>query len=277
MRINGLLSFVCWGKVKAMTRYEIMRWLVVALMCGAVGVAAAAAGVEPSAGATAAFDGYVRSVEARSHGVKTGMSAVEWDQLRRGAVVVEAVSPAAGVAAPGAMVHHWRGTAFVAGAKAADFARVLKDFGAYPKVFAPEVLSAKVLSGSGDHVQMSMRVKQKHVITVVMDSTYDVTFEQAAGRGSSVSRSMRIAEIAAPGTRDEHALSGADEHGFLWRQNTYWSYEERDGGLLMQIESVSLSRAIPHGLAWAVGPFVESVPKESLEFTLRSVCGVLKR
>jgi hypothetical protein len=38
----------------------------------------------------------------------------------------------------------------------------------------------------------------------------------------------------------------------------------------MQIESVSLTRSIPTGLGWAVGPFVESVPRESLEFTLRS-------
>jgi hypothetical protein len=86
-----------------------------------------------------------------------------------------------------------------------------------------------------------------------------------------------VAEIAAAGTRDEHALSAAEEHGFLWRQNTYWSYAERDGGLVVQVESVSLSRAIPKGLAWAVGPFVESVPRESLEFTLRSVCSALKK
>ena len=35
--------------------------------------------------------------------------------------------------------------------------------------------------------------------------------------------------------------------------NTYWSYEERDGGLYMQVESISLTRSIPHGLGWAVG------------------------
>ena len=44
--------------------------------------------------------------------------------------------------------------------------------------------------------------------------------------------------------------------------NTYWSYEERDGGLYMQIESVSLTRSIPTGLGWAIGPFVESVPRD---------------
>ena len=73
------------------------------------------------------------------------------------------------------------------------------------------------------------------------------------------------------------ALNPDEEHGFLWRLNTYWSYEERDGGLYMQIESVSLTRSIPAGLGWAVGPFVESVPRESLEFTLRSACNALRR
>ena len=123
-----------------------------------------------------------------------------------------------------------------------------------------------------------MRVRQRQVITVVMDSTYDVSFGQLDVRhGYSISQSTRIAEIDSPGTGKERALSSDEEHGFLWRLNTYWSYEERDGGLYMQVESVSLTRSIPIGLGWAVRPFVESVPRESLEFTLRSACNALRR
>jgi hypothetical protein len=36
----------------------------------------------------------------------------------------------------------------------------------------------------------------------------------------------------------------------------------------VQFETVSLSRDIPFGLGWVIGPFVTSVPKESLLFTL---------
>jgi len=123
-----------------------------------------------------------------------------------------------------------------------------------------------------------MRIRQKHVITVVMDSTYDVTFGQLDGRhGYSISRSTRIDEIASPGTRAEHALSASEEHGFLWRLNTYWSYEERDGGLYLQVEAISLTRSIPSGLGWVVGPYVESIPRESLEFTLNSARQALHR
>ena len=111
-----------------------------------------------------------------------------------------------------------------------------------------------------------------------MDTAYDIRFARLdAQHGYSISRSTRITEIDAAGTAKERALNASEEHGFLWRLNTYWSYEERDGGLYMQVESVSLTRAIPAGLGWLIGPFVESVPRDSLEFTLRAACNALRR
>jgi hypothetical protein len=140
------------------------------------------------------------------------------------------------------------------------------------------VLQSKVISQQGDRFQVLMCVRQKHVITVVMDTAYDVAFDRLdAKHGYSISRSTRISEIDSPGTRNERALKPNEEHGFLWRLNTYWSYEERDGGLYLQIESVSLTRSIPTGLGWAIEPFVKSVPRESLEFTLRATCNALRR
>jgi hypothetical protein len=38
----------------------------------------------------------------------------------------------------------------------------------------------------------------------------------------------------------------------------------------VQCEAISLSRDIPAGLGWLISPFIESIPRESLEFTLRS-------
>jgi hypothetical protein len=164
-----------------------------------------------------------------------------------------------------------------------DVERLLRDFNGYPKVFAPQVERVRILGpqdGRGQEALrvVEMRVRQKHVLTVVMDTTYDVTFGRLDARhGWSASRSTRVAEIDGAGTAAERVLGAGEEHGFLWRQNTYWSCEERDGGVYVQVESVSLSRTIPRGLGWAVGPFVESVPRESLEFTLRAVSSALQR
>jgi len=199
-------------------------------------------------------------------------------RLRGGELIIEQLTPATGADLPGAMLHHWRGTAFAAGAKAADFEGLMRNFNAYPQRFSPQVLQAKLLTQHEDRLQAEMRVRQRHVITVVMDTTYDIIYGRLdAKHGYSISRSMRISEIGSPGTGEERVLNSDEEHGFLWRLNTYWSYEERDGGLYIQVESISLTRSIPHGLGWAVRPFVESVPRESLEFTLRSTCNALRK
>jgi hypothetical protein len=263
------------------------------VLCGLV-IALAAPGrvaAEPPPATASAFNAYIGAVEsrlARQHGSQTGFLAPAASdpqseaRLRRGELIVEKIAPPTSLDLPGAMLHHWRGTAFAAGATAADFERLMKDFNAYPKHFSPQVLRAKVLTqpddGRHNRFQGVMRVRQQHVITVVMDMTYDISFARLdTQHGYSISRSTQISEIGSPGTGAEHVLTSSQEHGFLWRLNTYWSYEERDGGLYMQIESVSLTRSIPYGLAWAVGPFVESVPRDSLEFTLRSTCNALRR
>jgi hypothetical protein len=199
-------------------------------------------------------------------------------RLHSGELIIEHLGPATGAELPGALLHHWRGTAFIPGASAADFERLLNDFNSYPQRFSPQVIRAKVLAQRRDGVQVSMRVRQKHVLTVVMDTIYDVTFGRLDTlHGYSASKSTSITEIHAPGTDEERPLSSNEEHGFLWEMNTYWSYEELDDGLYIQIESLSLSRSVPLGLGWAIRPYVESVPRESLEFTLRSACNAMRK
>jgi hypothetical protein len=248
-------------------------WVVVGLLL----LAAAPAWVmaQPSSDATAAFNSYVARVEARLAAERQSpasfLAAVDYARLRQGELIIDQITTGAGMELPGALLHDWRGTAFVAGGKAADFERLMENFNAYSQIYSPQVLSARVLALDGDHFQATMRVRQKHVLTVVMDTDYDVVFGRLdAAHRYSISRSTRIAEIDAPGTAHERALGPGEDHGFLWRMNTYWSCVERDGGLYIQIESVSLSRSIPVGLGWAIGPFIESVPRDSLEFTLRA-------
>jgi hypothetical protein len=242
---------------------------------------------EPPPAAISAFNSYSKEVEsrlARQHRSRNAFLAPAASnsesaetRLRHGEPIIERVMPSIAANFSVALLHHWRGTAFAPGAKAADFERLLRDFNSYPQHFSPRVLKAKAFT-QGDRLQVGMRVRQQHVITVVMDTTYDVTFGQLdAQHGYSTSQSTRIAEIDSPGTSAERALNANEEHGFLWRLNTYWSYEERDGGLYLQIEAVSLTRSIPRGLGWAIRPYVESIPRESLEFTLRSGCNALRK
>jgi hypothetical protein len=244
---------------------------------------------EPLGAAVAQFNSYVAQVESRlTRQHSSTRDFVEHagdpkidDRLRRGELIIEQLTPAKDADLPGALLHHWRGTAFVLGATAADFESAMKNFNAYPQRYSPDIVRAAIVTkANGDtpeHFIATMRVRQKHVITVVMDTTYDIQYGHLDARhGYSISRSTKISEIADAGTAKERALSPNEDHGFLWRLNTYWSYAEQDGGLYIQIETISLTRNIPAGLGWIVRPFVESVPRESLEFTLRQTCKALQ-
>lgn len=262
-----------------------------ALLFAALAAATAGHAVEPTAAAIAGFNSYIATLESRldrQHHSQDGFIATvladpdNRAKLQRGEPIIERIRKSGGPDLPGATLYHWRGTAFVPGATVADYERVMEDFDGMPKTFAPEIVRAKLLSkkneGGRTLIQAWYRVKQHHVITVVMDIAYDVVLARLdAQHGYSASRSTRITEIADAGAPDEHAMSSSEGHGFMWRLNAYWSYEERDGGLYMQIESVSLARSIPTGLAWAVKPFVESVPRESLEFTMQATTKALRK
>jgi len=237
---------------------------------------------QPSSAAVTAFNIYTQSIEARliqQHRSTTSFLSISSEpqtlaRLHSGELILENLNPQHAETSD-SLLHHWRGTAFAPGATAADFERLLSNFNAYPKNFSPEVLQASLISQQNGHTLATMRIRQRHVITVLMDTAYDITFGQLdAHHGYSISRSTRISELD---PKTNLALSPSEEHGFLWRLNTYWSYEERDGGLYLQIESVSLSRAIPTGLGWAIRPYVESIPRESLDFTLRSAVNAIQK
>ena len=238
---------------------ETRCWLAVILLASPSALHAGA----PRA-AEAGFDAYVRTVESRleeQHRSPDRFLAGTSMPQADGDVAIERVREAE---LPGAILNHWRGTVFAPRATAAEFERLLRDFDSYPRIFSPQVLRASTTARQ-DRMLVRMLVRQQHVITVTMDANYDVTFGREDSRHRySISRSTRISETDA----------GAD-HGFLWRLNTYWSYEERDGGLQLQMETVSLSRSIPRGLGWMIRPWVERVPRESLEFTLRAARNAL--
>jgi hypothetical protein len=263
-------------------RGAISRGLAAAAALVLVLSATAMAAEQPTPNAVAGFNSYISKVETRlaqqHEAAGTFLASVDRARLKRGELVIEQLTPTTGAEFERALIHDWRGTAFVPGAKGEDFDRLMRKFEAYPRVYAPQVQRARVLLQLDDHYQVTMRVEQKHILTVVMDTDYDVVFGRLDQQhGYSMSRSTKIDEIESAGTAKERALSASEEHGFMWRLNTYWSYEERDGGLYIQIESVSLTRSIPTGLGWLIGPFIESIPRESLEFTLGATRDALKR
>jgi hypothetical protein len=80
-----------------------------------------------------------------------------------------------------------------------------------------------------------------------------------------------------PGRPGEQRTPADRGRGFLWRLNTYCWFDQRPEGVYEQCESISLTRDVPFGLGWMITPFITSIPRETLEFTLGQVrAGVAK-
>ena len=272
-----------------MTQRAPTRWIPLIVMALAGPAAAGAADLQPQT--VAAFDRYVALTEAAMDGPGApalwldGLPAARRqelaERLRAGGLIVErtgATDPTREIEIPGGLVHHWVGTVFVPDGRLRDAVALLQDYDRHAEVYAPAVQRSKLLSRDGDRFTVSLRFFQKKVITVVLNSEHEAAFtRRAPGEVRSRIHSTRIAEVENPGTPAEREYPVGKDSGYLWRLNTYWRFVERDNGVYIQCESVTLTRPIPYGLGWAVGPFVTSVPRESLEFTLDTTRKTLQR
>jgi hypothetical protein len=54
----------------------------------------------------------------------------------------------------------------------------------------------------------------------------------------------------------------------MWRLYSYWRIEEKDGGVYVQNESITLTRTVPAMLAWLINPLVKSIPRDVLSHLL---------
>jgi hypothetical protein len=243
---------------------------------------APAAGADLSTRSVLNFDRYVRITETRLDrgaflwidSLSTAQQQARRDELRRGALIIEKQTTLDGgseIDVPDALVHHWLGLAFVPDATIDQALALLQDYNAHAQIYQPVVARSRMIARNGDTFRFYLRFLMKKVITVVVNSEHEGRFTRPApDRAEGRIRSTRIAEVEDPDTPKEHELPVGHDSGYLWRLNTYWRLLARDGGVYLQCESVSLTRGIPLGLGWVVGPFVTSIPRESLTFTLET-------
>jgi len=255
---------------------------------------ASLADAQPQAKTAAAFDEYVRLTEARldaelaqpgrylrvdAH--PAARRQADLARLASGEVVIERLQTLRNgrpIEAPDALIHHWIATVFLSGAGIEQIVPVLQDYDHHAQLFAPAVARSALRTRAGNDFQMHLRLVRTKVITVVLDTENTVRYSSPrADRVEFRARSTSVREVQNAGKPGEVVKPVGDDHGFMWRLNTYGRLEARDGGTFVQFETVSVSRDIPFGLGWAIGPFVTSVPKESLMFTLETLRRAVSR
>jgi hypothetical protein len=172
---------------------------------------------------------------------------------------------------PGGMIHDWEGIIFIPGVKIDDALNVLQDYDRHASYYSPDVEKARIESRNGNEFRVFLRFRRHNIVTVVLDTEHRVTyFRDSPAKAHSRSSATRIAQVEDPGGSKEKEKVPGEDDGYLWRMETWWRMEEREGGVYVQNQVVTLTRDIPTGLAWLIEPFITKIPKETLEFTLQA-------
>jgi hypothetical protein len=225
------------------------------------------------------FNQYIQTTEARLAEQNSGKRSFLWvDEtpqrralVRQGQVVAQFYRGSGPQRVRDGLIHDWIGAVFVPGATLDKALALLRDYDNHHNIYQPEVMASKTLEHDGDHYRVYLRLLKKKLITVVLNTEHDVQdFPLDRTRLYSRSYSTKIAEVENPGQPGERELSTGKDDGFLWRLNSYWRLEERDGGVYLECEAISLTRDIPTGLGWMIEPIIRDLPKESLIRTLES-------
>lgn len=226
------------------------------------------------------FDAYMRTAEARIMKQNTGAPFLWVDgaparksEVRKGKAVAVPWTGKGDIEISDGLIHDWIGAVFVPGATLKKTLALVQDYNSHSRYYKPEVVKSSIVSRDGNAFQVYMQLSKKKVVTVVLNTTHDVQyFPLDDTRCYSVSHSSRIAELDDPGGTAEREMEPNRGHGFLWRLNSFWRFEERDGGVYVECEAISLSKGVPSWAEWLsvgqVSRIVRSLPRESLQNTL---------
>jgi len=249
---------------------RISRIAAVALVV-LTGGAGAASAEAPSTATLAAFNRYVAATHARIQGER-GRPMLPLPGGSQATAVWEMVAPARGVSidVPGALVNHWRGRTFIPDV---DLATVIARVRRVETLLRqPDVTTARIVRQAPDRDLVELAITRSQVLTAHYDTQHDVRYTRLGpGRVASDSIATRIREVGGPGDPSPH-----EDRGFLWALRAWWRYEAVPGGVLIECETVSLSRPVPSMVRPVVGPMVTRFARESMERTLTSLREALR-
>lgn len=254
------------------------RYLVIACLAVALTTAApAGAGALPLGAETLrAYSAYMGPVQkAFEERVRTGSPLSDIAPanmipvVRDGHILVEVAREDGIVSIAGGLIHHWRGVTFIPHVTLQEAITVSQDYANYKRVYGP-ILESGVLEQHGDTFRVLMRIqKRSGPISAVLDVWSVVRYQRTGGSAIySASDTERITEVRNAGKPDERRLPTDQGRGYLWRANTFSRLAERDGGVLVELENIGLSRTFPPLLGWIIEPIARRVGRSSVEDSL---------
>jgi hypothetical protein len=226
-----------------------------------------------------AWDEYIQAATTRQEQRQRPGNSFLWTdetpdraaRVRKGETMVAPADPDNPKKVPYGLIHHWVGARFIPGGTIPDAEKVLRDYSRYPDFYSPAVVHSEPGSlGDSDDRFSIVLMKQLQFRKLALDADYAIHHVRVdARRLYSIGRTTRLQEIADYGAPDQHLLPENEGSGLIWRLYSVTRFEERDGGLYLEIEALALSRDIPSGWRFLVDPIVRHKSREGLVTALR--------
>jgi putative flippase GtrA len=248
---------------------------IVAAMC----LAAAPVQAAPAAATVAEWTRYVTEAEARmereraavaasmapgivdsrvgqrgAHGPRTDAATVAAGSVVSSSIACDGES----INVDGGTISRWRGSLVLRGVSLDQLLHRLQVPGTPPP--QEDVAASRVLSRTPDSSRVYIRLVRTALVTVTYDTEHEMRF-QRWGPALATARSVatRVEEV------------GGDDHGFLWRLNSYWRYRQIQDGVVVDLESLTLSRTVPVIVRPIAAPIVTRIARESMVRTLEAL------
>ena len=253
------------------------------LLINGVLLAAALPGLSGAAdlqqGTLKAWNEYIRGADLRMTNRVNGPRPFLWSdespdrdaRVRRGEVVIAPMVGRGTEDVPDGLIHDWIGAVFIPGTTTESLLTVVHDYDAYKRVYKPVVTDSRMLACTATDQEFSMTLKRRVLfVTAALEGRYrahDVAVDSR--RGYNIAGTTEVQEVEDYGHGGEHLLPPDSGSGYIWRLHSIARYEERDGGVYLELEAIALTRDIPVSLRWLVSPVVNHLSINSLTATLR--------
>jgi hypothetical protein len=157
--------------------------------------------------------------------------------------------------------------------------QVLNSYDRYSEIYKPLIRKTSVIEQAGDTVKLNVLAVQKAFsVTAAVDTDEEIQIARPApNRVSITANCVRIQEIANYGQPGEHAFPEDRRPGYVWRALIVQRLEQRDGGVYVELETISLSRGIPVEVRWLIKPLTDDLPRKMMTDILDETKAAVQR
>jgi hypothetical protein len=221
-----------------------------------------------------AWKNYIVTAKVNMQQRLTGKSPFLWadeDPMRRrllnsGEIIISPLGNSHPLSVPRGLIHHWIGAVFIPGATIGDLTAVVNDYSRYNEIYRPTLIKAEPLGSSIDEQKLSILwVQRVLLLTAAFYTELDSNFSALNSRQGYITFSTTcVQQIENYGEKDERRLAEDQGSGYLWRLVSFARFEERDGGLYLELEVSGLSKDLPGSLRFLLKPVIEHIPRQAL-------------